>query len=112
MSAQPCHDLPPDPDDPEEILRVLPPQYHGQFLTEFAEAATQASRRPETYLELRRLLRLWRLRSIAYSQPGYEEDMAAAKASIARGEPGIPAEELFPDWDERLAAARARRAAG
>jgi hypothetical protein len=28
---------------------------------------------------------------------------------VRRGEPGIPAEEAFPDWNERIAAARAAR---
>src|ERR1022692_2391881 len=37
MSAQPVHE--PDPDDPVEILRVLPERFHDQFLAEYYEAA-------------------------------------------------------------------------
>jgi hypothetical protein len=37
MSAQPVHE--PDPDDPVEILRVLPGRFHDQFLAEYYEAA-------------------------------------------------------------------------
>lgn len=42
MSAQPVHD--PDPDDPVEILRVLPERFHDQFLAEYYEAAGEAAR--------------------------------------------------------------------
>ena len=50
-----------DPDDPVEILRVLPGQYHELFLAEY-DAVVTAARRPERYHELHQLLRLWRLR--------------------------------------------------
>jgi hypothetical protein len=42
MSAQPVHE--PDPDDPVEILRVLPARFHDQFLAEYYEAASEAAR--------------------------------------------------------------------
>jgi hypothetical protein len=41
MSAQPVHE--PDPDDPVEILRVLPERFHDQFLAEYYEAAGEAA---------------------------------------------------------------------
>jgi hypothetical protein len=41
MSAQPVHEL--DPDDPVEILGVLPVRFHDQFLREYHGAA---ARRP------------------------------------------------------------------
>jgi hypothetical protein len=59
MTAQLAGDY--DPDDPVEILRVLPGWFHGQFLAEY-DAAVAGARRPEQYRELHRLLRLWRLR--------------------------------------------------
>jgi hypothetical protein len=37
MTAQPVHE--PDPDDPVEILRVLPVRLHDQFLREYYGAA-------------------------------------------------------------------------
>ena len=91
MSAQP---LPgPSPDDPAEILRVLPAEYHAQFHTEYAEAVENA-RRPENYSELTALLRLWRLRSMAYSSPGFADRMARATDPAY----GIPAEDVIPGW--------------
>jgi len=33
MSAEPVHEF--DPDDPVEILRVLPARFHDQFLREY-----------------------------------------------------------------------------
>ena len=35
MTAQPSHDY--GPDDPVEILHVLPARFHEQFLAEYAE---------------------------------------------------------------------------
>lgn len=93
MSAQPIHDV--DPDDPMEILRVLPSDYHQQFLSEYA-AAAEAARRPEGYRRLHELLRLWRLRAEAYSAPGYRERLT----SVAEGE-SVHAEHVIPGWPIR-----------
>lgn len=105
VTAQPVHDD--DPDDPMEIMRVLPDEYHAQFLAEYGAAVANA-RRPEQYRQLHHVLRLWRLRAAAYSDPDFE-----ARLESARSGPGdrVPIEEIVPDWDERLAAARRRRAA-
>jgi hypothetical protein len=109
MTAQPVDDF--DPDDPVEILRVLPGRFHGQFLAEY-DAAVAVARRPDQYRELHRRLRLWRLRAVAYSDPGFEGRLAAAQDVAAGGtREGTPIEEIVPDWDERVAAAR-RRAGG
>jgi hypothetical protein len=62
MTAQSADDL--DPDDPLEILRVLPARFHEQFLAEY-DAAVAGARRPEEYRRLHRLLRLWRLSAVA-----------------------------------------------
>jgi hypothetical protein len=55
MSAQPVQEY--DPDDPVEILRVLPEQFHEQFLTEH-RAAAEGARQVEGYRALHDLLRL------------------------------------------------------
>jgi Family of unknown function (DUF6247) len=104
MTAQQVHDY--DPDDPVEILRVLPDRYHEQFLAEY-DAVAQVVRRPERYHELHRLLRLWRLRAITYSDPGFEANLRAAQDAEREGRrAGTPIEELVPDWEERVAAAK------
>jgi hypothetical protein len=93
MTAQPIHG--PDPDDPVEILRVLPKTHHEQFLAEYTTAVDQA-RRPEQYRQLHDLLRLWRLRAVAYSDPGYEGRLAAVRSGNA--EDFVPAEQVIPGW--------------
>jgi hypothetical protein len=50
------------------------------------------------------ILHAWRLTVIATSQPGYYEELAAVRDGTAHT---VAAEEAFPDWQERLAAARA-----
>jgi hypothetical protein len=100
-----------DPDDPVEILRVLPAEFHEQFLAEY-DAAVAGARRPEQYRQLRQLLRLWRLRAVAFSDPGYEARRQAVAEAVRTGRRGTPIEELVPDWDERVAAAGRRRAGG
>jgi hypothetical protein len=105
MSALPVDDH--DPDDPVEILSVLPARYHQQFLAEY-EAAAVSARRPEEYRQLHRLLRLWRLRAAAYSDPGFEARLEAVSAG---GGEWTPIEQVIPDWAERVAA-RQRRGDG
>jgi hypothetical protein len=100
-----------DSDDPIEILRVLPRQFHDQFLAEY-DAAVADARRPEHYHELHHLLRLWRLRAAAYSDPEYETRFQAVQDAERTGRhEGTPIEEIVPEWDERVAAAQ-RRADG
>lgn len=55
MTAQSAYEY--DSDDPVEILRALPNQFHEQFLAEY-DAAVADARRPEHYRELHHLLRL------------------------------------------------------
>jgi hypothetical protein len=83
-----------DPNDPAEILRVLPPDCHGSFLAEYSEALYRA-RRPEEYRALTELLHLWRLRAVAYSEPGYVARLATARAGDWAGV--VPLEELIAD---------------
>jgi hypothetical protein len=63
MAAQSAYEY--DPDDPVEILRMLPDRFHARFLDEYDDAVEDA-RPPEGYRGLRRMLRLWRLRAAAY----------------------------------------------
>lgn len=105
MSAQPVDDY--DADDPVEILSVLPAKYHQQFLAEYDSAAVSA-RRPEEYRQLHHLLRLWRLRAAAYSDPGFEARLEAVDAG---GGEWTAIEQVIPDWADRVAA-RQRRSDG
>jgi hypothetical protein len=96
MTAHPAGEI--DPDDPVEILRVLPGQYHTQFLAEY-EAALDHARRPEQFRGLHDLLQLWRLRAIAYSDPGYDARMQSADQGPA--DDFVPAEQVIPGWPRR-----------
>ena len=87
MTAHPVYDS--DPDDPVEILRALPEEHHTQFRAEYAAAVNEA-RRPEQFRQLQELLRLWRLRAVAYASPRYARRLADA--------PGGHAADLTPAW--------------
>jgi hypothetical protein len=101
MSAQPVQEH--DPDDPVEILRVLPERFREQFLNEYA-AAAETARRPEGYRALHDLLRLWRLSAAAYSEPGFEARLASVRESVLADsvEGTVPIEEIVPNWPARL----------
>jgi hypothetical protein len=92
------------PDDPEVILRDLPERERGQFLRQYHEAV-DAAHDPAGYRRLRQLLHAWRLTVIATSRAGYYEELDAVRNGTAQA---TPAEEAIPDWQERLAAARAQ----
>ena len=77
---------------------MLAEGYHAQFLAEYT-AAVEGARRPEQFRQLQELLRLWRLRAVAYSGPGYEERLAAARHGRAGG--SAPAEQVIPGWPDR-----------
>ena len=93
MTAHPLHGG--NPDDPVEILRILPEEYHAQFLGDY-EDAVRSARRPEQFRTLQELLPLWRLRAVAYSSLGYGERLAAAR----EGHPAdfAPAARVAPGW--------------
>jgi hypothetical protein len=96
VTAHPADDH--DPDDSVGILVVLPEGYHAQFLAEYT-AAVEGARRPEQFRQLQALLRLWRLRAVAYSGLGYEEGLAGACHGRAAGI--APAEQVIPGWPGR-----------
>jgi hypothetical protein len=103
MSAQPLDAY--DPDDPMEILRVLPAQHHERFLAEY-DAAAAGARRPEQYRQLHHLLRLWRLRAAAYSDPEFETRLESARHGSGAQ---TPIEQVVPDWPQRVTEAQRRR---
>jgi hypothetical protein len=92
VTAHPAYD--PDPDDPIEILLALPQEYHALFRTEYA-AAVDNARLPEQFRQLQEMLRTWRLRAIAYSSPGYDGGLAAARDDQSAI---VPAAQLIPGW--------------
>ena len=83
MSAQPVQEH--DPDDPVEILHVLPARLHEQFLAEYA-AAAEAARRVEGYRALHDLLREWRLTAVRHrlTDPNVRPAEAARLAKLAQ----------------------------
>ena len=101
MSAQPVQEY--DPDDPMEILRVLPEQFHEQFLAEY-RAAAEGAQRVEGYRALHNLLRLWRLTAIAHSDPTFETRLERVREAARTGstEGWVAIEEIVPDWADRL----------
>jgi hypothetical protein len=105
MVAAPLPDVPEDREDPQVILRDLPERERDLFLGQYRESVEEA-RDPAGYARLRRFLHAWSIRVIAVNSPGYYERTDPHRAQ----EPGIPIEEVFPDWPEQLAAAMAARA--
>jgi len=101
VTAQPTEDV----TDPLVILRDLPERERAEFLRQY-HRAVDAAHDPAGYRQLRRLLHVWSLTTIAVSQPGYYEELAAARAGAAAT---VPVTDVIPDWAERVAAARDRR---
>jgi len=89
MSAQPDH--PASPDDPSEILQLLPARWHEQFLAEY-RAALSVAREVRHWGQLVGLLHLWHLRAVAYSDP--EFPAAVREARDARPDDLVP----VPGW--------------
>jgi Family of unknown function (DUF6247) len=85
MSAQPIHGI--SPDDPAEILRLLPTRWHAEFLSEY-RAALEAAREVRRWQQLGELLHRWHLRATAYADPGFEASAQAARD--ARPEDLVP----------------------
>jgi hypothetical protein len=101
MTAQPTE----DPADPLMILKDLPEPEREEFLRQY-HRAVDAAHDPAGYQRLRRLLHVWSLTVIAAGQPGYYEELAAARAGTAMT---VPVADAIPDWAERVTAARDRQ---
>ena len=101
VTAQPME----DPADPLVILRDLPEREREEFLRQYHQAV-DAAHDPAGYRRLRRLLHVWSLTAVAAGQPGYYEELAAARAGTATT---VPATDAISDWAERVAEARGRR---
>jgi hypothetical protein len=76
VSAQPAGES--GWDAPAEILALLPPRWHEQFLSEY-RAALEAAREVSQWPHLTGLLARWRLRATAYSDPGFDSAAEAAR---------------------------------
>jgi Family of unknown function (DUF6247) len=64
---------PRDPgDDPAAIFELLPESHRPQFRAAY-DQALDAAHDLARFTQVRRLLRQWRLRAMAYNRPGYEE---------------------------------------
>jgi hypothetical protein len=74
----------PGPDDPSEILRLLPAMFHERFLSEYRQAVLRAQD-VEWYPNLAGFLRFWHLRALAYSDPAYAEGLRATRDSLRTG---------------------------
>ena len=90
MTAQPTE----DPADPLVILRVLPEREHEEFLRQY-HRAVDAAHDPAGYQRLRRLLHVWSLTAVAAGQPGYYEELEAARAGTVTT---VPVTDAIPDW--------------
>ena len=101
MTAQPTE----DPADPLVILKDLPQPEREEFLRQYHQAV-DAAHDPAGFQRLRRLLHVWSRTTIAAAQPGYYEELAAARAGTATT---VPVTDAIPDWAERVARATGRR---
>lgn len=93
MTAEPWGE--PEPDDPAQILSVLPSLWHRQFLAEYRTALDAARTDVRQWSELRAVLHRWRLRAAAYSAPGFEAAAVAARSTDAKNL------HLIPGWEAR-----------
>jgi len=75
-----------EPDDPSEILKVLPEEYREWFLADYRRAL-RAAYPAEGFLALQQMLRKWRLRAEQYSDPAYQKSVDEAKRPWPGGEP-------------------------
>jgi Family of unknown function (DUF6247) len=94
-----------DPCDPLMILRDLPEREREEFLRQYHQAV-DAAHDPAGYQRLRRLLHVWSLTAVAAGQPGYYEELAAARAGTATT---VLVTDAIPDWAKRIAAAKGRQ---
>jgi hypothetical protein len=84
--------------DPAQILRLLPPEWHEQFLAEYHQAL-EAANDVWRYQNLLDVLHLWHLRAVAYSKPGFDAALQAVHENKA--DDFTPAERIIPGWPDR-----------
>ncbi|TCO47509.1 hypothetical protein EV646_10561 [Kribbella antiqua] len=96
MTAQPAQS---SADDPGEILRLLPAKWHEQFLSE-CHGALDAAHEVWRFQQLRYVLHLWRLRAVAYADPGFDDALEATRED--RADEFVPAEHAISGWSDRL----------
>lgn len=85
MSAMPA-EPDPGPLDPVRILRSLPQAERDTFLAAYRRAVSAADD-PDGFSGLLRLLRLWSMRAVAVTAPGYAEARTAARGPLTGGMP-------------------------
>ena len=83
MGAGPVHD---PRFDPQTILQALPEKWRPVFLAQHREA-WEAAREPGEHHRLPELLSLWRLNSIAFADPSYEQRAQEAARGAASSSP-------------------------
>jgi hypothetical protein len=72
-------------DDPIEILKMLPTEYHEQFLDDYRRAL-RAAYPAEGYLALRRMLRRWRAAAEVYADPAFHAEQDRSLRAIETGD--------------------------
>jgi Family of unknown function (DUF6247) len=97
VSAQPVEPHPIE-HDPETILARLPDRYREIFLADYRSAMEAAAHQVWKWKHLGEVLHMWHLRSVAYTQPGYEQAKNDALAGVS-----VPAEDLIPGWADLVA---------
>lgn len=75
-----------EPEDPSEILKVLPAEYRDWFLADY-RGALRAAYPGEGFLALQQMLRKWRLRAERYADQNHQREVDEAKRSWPEGEP-------------------------
>lgn len=93
----------------------LPERDRDLFLRLYREQALAAADDLAGYRKLQEFLRRWAIRATVLKQrlaenPTYYENLAAEMEGARNGTSSTaPAEQIFPDWAERVAAAESRR---
>ncbi|HEY3002643.1 MAG TPA: DUF6247 family protein [Kribbellaceae bacterium] len=90
MAAEPAFE---PVDEAEAILDALPERWRAQFLEEYRQAL-DAAHEVWRFHQIRDVLRVWHLRAVAYSRPGFEQAARTARD-------GRP--EDFVSFDEAVA---------
>jgi Family of unknown function (DUF6247) len=87
-----------EPDDPHEILKVLPAEYHEQFSSDYRDAL-RAAYPAEGYLALRRMLKRWQKAAEALSDQAYQAEAERSRQAAETGDFSryTPMDDVFRD---------------